>query len=99
MYGLGAIIDKGRHHAAHHPCAAQGAYQQQDDKCARHAGHILGDGFLKTGPRHVKVCHAHQYAEGGRYEQRYLAGSAKRVAAKGAYGDDEQNDQHHQRHD
>ena len=72
VYGLHAIIDQRGHHAAHHPCAAESANEQQYDQCARHARHILRYGFLEARPWHVEVAHANEHTQRRHREERYL---------------------------
>mgnify|MGYP006995091051 CR=1 FL=1 len=72
VYDLHAVIDQRGHHAAHHPCAAESANEQQYDQCARHARHILRYGFLKARPWHVEVAHAYEHTQRRHREERYL---------------------------
>lgn len=98
MDDLQSVVDECRHHAADHPRPAQCADEQQYHQRARHAGHVFRYGLLKARPRHVEPPHADQHAEGRHRQQRYLRGSAQRVAAERLYRHGEHGHQHHQRH-
>ena len=90
---LDTVVDEGGNHAAHRPCARDGADKEEDEGGAGNIGKVTADGLLEGLPRGFEEGRCQQHTDARRCQQGHLTRAQDGVAAVQADVDGQQRDE------